>query len=59
MCDVASYIRKCTACIKSKPEQRKFAGRMGAHSIIDKPWEVLSIDIIGSFLERKVGLITS
>ncbi|KAK9745730.1 Integrase core domain [Popillia japonica] len=53
--DVASYIRKCTTCIKAKPVQRKPAGCMGGHSLIDKPWDVLSIDIVGPLPRTKRG----
>lgn len=45
--DVATYIRKCQTCIKTKPEQRTKAGEMGGHSQIAKPWEVVSLDLIG------------
>lgn len=45
--DVASYIRKCQTCIKTKPEQKAKAGEMGGHSQISIPWEVISLDLIG------------
>lgn len=45
--DVASYIRKCQTCIKTKPEQKAKAGEMGGHSQISAPWEVISLDLIG------------
>lgn len=45
--DVTSYIRKCEACIKSKPEQKAKAGEMGGHSQISTPWEVISVDLVG------------
>ena len=44
--DVAKYVRRCVTCIKSKPEQKAPAGRMGGHSLISKPWEVISVDLI-------------
>ncbi|KAK9718340.1 Reverse transcriptase (RNA-dependent DNA polymerase) [Popillia japonica] len=53
--DVASYIRKCQACIKSKPEQRTKAGEMGGHSQISAPWEVISIDLVGPLPRSSKG----
>lgn len=45
--DVSRYVRRCTTCIQSKPEQKAVPGRMGGHSKISRPWEMLCIDLIG------------
>lgn len=45
--DVTRYVNKCVTCMKSKPEQKAPAGRMGGHSQITRPWEVVCTDIIG------------
>lgn len=46
-CDVTKYISRCVVCLKAKPEQKLPPGRMGGHSNVSRPWEVISTDIIG------------
>lgn len=45
--DIAKYVRNCETCAHTKPEQRAPRGLMGGHSIISRPWEVISTDIVG------------
>lgn len=45
--DVANYVNRCVICLKSKPEQKAPPGRMGGHSQITKPWEVICTDLVG------------
>ena len=45
--DVARYVRGCVACLRSKPEQKAASGRMGGHSVINKPWEIMCTDLVG------------
>lgn len=45
--DVASYVRRCEICARTKPEQRAPRGLMGGHTQISRPWEVMCTDIIG------------
>ncbi|KAK9731667.1 Integrase zinc binding domain [Popillia japonica] len=53
--DVARYIRKCRVCMKAKPLQRAPTGRMGGHSLISRPWQVLSADIVGPLPKTSRG----
>jgi transposase InsO family protein len=54
--DIAQYVRGCQTCIQAKPEQRKPPGRMGGHSRIDKPWDVVSVDLVGPLPRTKRGM---
>lgn len=45
--DVARYVSHCTVCITHKPEQRKPAGLMTRHPTVDKPWKMISTDLVG------------
>lgn len=53
--DVIRYVKHCTTCIRTKPEQRKTAGQMGGHSQISRPWEVISTDLIGPLPRSQKG----
>lgn len=54
-CDVNRYIRRCSVCMRAKPDQKSPAGTMGGHSLIDKPWEVICTDIVGPLPKSKKG----
>lgn len=45
--DVVRYINRCNICAKTKPEQKLPTGQMGTKSIANRPWESISVDIIG------------
>lgn len=45
--DVTRYVRKCVTCLKTKPEQKATHGEMGGYHQITRPWETLSIDLVG------------
>lgn len=45
--DVIHYINRCKVCLQTKSNNRPPIGLMGGHSKISKPWETLSIDILG------------
>lgn len=45
--DVMRYISRCKTCLQTKANNRPPIGRMGGHTKVSKPWETLSIDIIG------------
>lgn len=44
--DVAKYVRSCDKCQEFKPSQQATPGKMGT-SNTTRPWEIVSIDIIG------------
>lgn len=45
--DVARYVNKCSVCMAHKPEQKKPAGLMSRHPEVTKPWQMISVDIVG------------
>lgn len=46
--DVAKYIKSCTICLKTKPEQKPPAGMMRSQiPTVSKPWQLVSADIVG------------
>lgn len=45
--DIAKYIRSCGACMRAKPLQQAPTGKMGGHSLISRPWQVISADVVG------------
>ena len=45
--DVSSYVRKCPTCLGHKPEQQKPSGLLLTNLEAQRPWEVISTDIIG------------
>ena len=53
--DVARYIRNCQICLAQKPEQRRPAGLMCGRPDITKPWELISVDIVGPLPKSSSG----
>lgn len=45
--DIVRYVSRCAVCISHKPEQRKLAGLMTRHPVVDKPWQMISTDLVG------------
>lgn len=45
--DIVRYINHCPVCLAHKPEQRKPAGLMSRHPEVNKPWQMISVDIVG------------
>lgn len=45
--DVVRFLRKCTTCQETKPEQKATPGQMGRHAEATRPWQVVSIDLVG------------
>lgn len=45
--DTARYVGRCETCFAQKPLQRPPAGLMGQHRIVTRPWQMVSVDIIG------------
>lgn len=45
--DVAVYVRSCQTCLAHKPEQKSPAGLMVSHREAKKPWELVSVDLVG------------
>uniref|UniRef100_A0A1Y1NGJ5 RNA-directed DNA polymerase n=1 Tax=Photinus pyralis TaxID=7054 RepID=A0A1Y1NGJ5_PHOPY len=45
--DIIRYIKSCKTCQSTKPEQKAPAGHMGNALIPDKPWQIISFDLVG------------
>lgn len=45
--DIAKYVRRCIICCKNKSEQKKPAGLLVPHRVVDRPFRVVSCDFIG------------
>lgn len=46
-CDITRYVNRCSVCLAHKPEQKKPAGFMSRHPVVNKPWQMISVDIVG------------
>lgn len=45
--DIARYIRTCQVSIANKPEQKAPADLMCSHQNVFRPWELISVDVVG------------
>lgn len=55
--DVARYVRSCHVCLACKPEQKAPAGLMSAHLEATRPWEFISVDLVGPLPKSSAGHI--
>lgn len=53
--DVANYIRKCAVCAAHKPNNKPPADMMVCHQKVDRPWEKISVDLMGPLPRSKRG----
>lgn len=53
--DIKRYVNRCKTCIQVKPEQKQPAGYMLPQSITDRPWKIVSTDLIGPLPTSKHG----
>lgn len=54
--DVQKYIRHCRICLETKPEQKAPFGQMRSlQPTASKPWEIISIDIVGPLPRSSSG----
>lgn len=53
--DVAKYVRSCQVCLAQKPEQRAPAGLMAGRPEVTKPWELVSVDLVGPLPRSSSG----
>ena len=51
--DVQAYVRSCLVCQLDKIERKKSTGLLQPLSIPKKPWESISMDIIGGFPKER------
>lgn len=45
--DVARYVRGCRTCQMTKPEQLAPKGLLAKNPIADRPWKIISTDLVG------------
>ncbi|KAG5885433.1 hypothetical protein JTB14_016827 [Gonioctena quinquepunctata] len=45
--DISSYVKRCKVCCENKPEQRKPAGLLTPHRVVDRPFQLVCCDLIG------------
>ncbi|KAG5862597.1 hypothetical protein JTB14_017174 [Gonioctena quinquepunctata] len=45
--DISSHVKRCKVCCENKPEQRKPAGLLTPHRVVDRPFQLVCCDLIG------------
>lgn len=53
--DVSKYVKACQICSCSKPSNAKTAGEMGKFKSASRPWQMISIDLMGPFPRSTKG----
>lgn len=53
--DVSKYVRSCQVCLAHKPEQKAPAGLILGRPDVTKPWELVSIDVVGPLPKSSSG----
>lgn len=53
--DVARYVKSCHVCLQSKPSTKQQLGLMGTMKKASRPWEVVSLDLIGPLVTSSLG----
>lgn len=55
--DVAKYVRGCKVCLANKPEQKAPAGLLSGRPDVKRPWELVSVDLVGPLPKSTSGHI--
>lgn len=45
--DITRYVRSCSVCAQHKPEQSAKPGLMGSKPKVEKPWQMIVLDLVG------------
>lgn len=53
--DVKEYVRKCHICLQSKSQNKRKFGLMGKMKIATRPWQVVSLDLMGPLVRSTKG----
>lgn len=54
--DVARYVRRCSTCQRTKPEQNKPKGQtLSPQVTASRPWEIVSTDLVGPLPRTTTG----
>lgn len=51
--EVKQYVKKCETCGRIKVSQKLPLGLMGHHRTVTKPWQIISLDLMGPFPKSK------
>jgi hypothetical protein len=51
--DVNSYVKGCEVCQRTKIDHRKRAAQLHPHAVPERPWETISVDMIGPLPESQ------
>jgi len=51
MCDIQKYVEGCETCQRTKPCHTPLAAPLHPHDILTRPWEVISLNLIGPLPE--------
>ncbi|KAG6438737.1 hypothetical protein O3G_MSEX000180 [Manduca sexta] len=51
--DVKQYVGRCDICARAKVSQQLPLGQMGQHRTVTKPWQIISMDLMGPFPKSK------
>lgn len=53
--DIARCVTQCRVCFATKPEQKPPQGFLGKHPVSTKPWQMISIDLVGPLPKSSKG----
>lgn len=53
--DTATYVARCKTCQQTKNDSVKPAGFMGQQRVVNRPWKMLSVDLIGPLARSSKG----
>lgn len=53
--DVKKYVKQCHVCLQSKSQTKKKFGQMGKMKTATRPWQVISLDLMGPFVRSSKG----
>lgn len=53
--DIANFVRKCNICSMHKVSQDRPVDKMVSHNKVERPWEMISTDLVGPLPRSKHG----
>lgn len=53
--DVKQYVKNCDVCNRSKTTTKQQFGKMGKFKTASRPWQVVSMDLMGPFVRSSKG----
>lgn len=55
--DIVDFIKRCDTCAAYKPSQKATPGLMGQPKVCHRPFQVLSVDIVGPMPKSRSGFV--